>query len=354
MGMLMTGPGIAASAASLRPTPLLAYLANGYAPELAAIWPAPHDGFLTLPAARRHAAAMLIDASRPVSDADAAHIAGQVTFSRDCELGEVILEGGPGGGGLMKMLGRLGEILWQPEDYAALLRLKARNSATKLLQHMKTVNPASLRLAAGLPDMFLHPVIIAGIPTPACALDLVEAIGVIEAGDGRGAVHDLVRRMIRAKSDVARMDMVGDALLPNVFAPYRPLPQLPGRFQPVCDRAQLKVTALAFKNCLRSYDGDLASGQIGVFVTASDPSVVLSVGRDARGWMLEEAKIAANEPVPKPLLKDLAADLVSAGVRVGTGLGDLQRRLHGHVCKTCQTPSYDPYPNWRQELADAE
>ena len=58
MGKPMTSAVLQADKACMRPTPLLVHLAKAYAPEIAAIWPAPHEGFLTLPTARRHLAAM--------------------------------------------------------------------------------------------------------------------------------------------------------------------------------------------------------------------------------------------------------------------------------------------------------
>ena len=41
-------------------TPLLRFLAGVHAEALAIAWPAPHAGFLALPSARRHAAAILL------------------------------------------------------------------------------------------------------------------------------------------------------------------------------------------------------------------------------------------------------------------------------------------------------
>lgn len=41
-------------------TPLLGFLAGPHADVIAKAWPAPHSGFLTLPTARRHAAAILL------------------------------------------------------------------------------------------------------------------------------------------------------------------------------------------------------------------------------------------------------------------------------------------------------
>ena len=251
----------------------------------------------------------------------------------------------------MKLLGRLGEVLWEPEDYRVLLKLKRRHSAAKLLQHLRTPDPASLRIAAGLPDVLLHPVILSRIPSADCAGELVEALEIIDRFDGQSAVAALARQMVQAKSSVSMMDRVGEVLVPHVFRPGVPVPNLPDTFVPIRDREQLKRVALAFKNCLRNYESDLACGQSAVFVFLSKPQVVFSIDRDARGWALEEAKLAGNKPVPKPLLRELSAHLDAVGVRVGTNLGELKRRLHQYACKECATPNYPPWPNWREQLA---
>ena len=50
-------------------TPLLRFIAQDHADRIAKVWPAPHAGFLTLPTARRHAAAMLVNNLGNDSDA---------------------------------------------------------------------------------------------------------------------------------------------------------------------------------------------------------------------------------------------------------------------------------------------
>ena len=59
MGTPMTLPAVQAQIRAQPVSPLLAFLAGVHAPAIAHLWPAPHEGFLALPAARRHAAAIL-------------------------------------------------------------------------------------------------------------------------------------------------------------------------------------------------------------------------------------------------------------------------------------------------------
>ena len=60
MGMPMTLMHVRPKGCAAIQTPLLGFLAGPHAGVIAEAWPAPHSGFLTLPTARRHAAAILL------------------------------------------------------------------------------------------------------------------------------------------------------------------------------------------------------------------------------------------------------------------------------------------------------
>ena len=67
-------------------TPLLAFIAGGFADVIAQVWPAPHGDFFALPAARRHAAAIALagHARREISGLELRRL---VEFQRDPEGG---------------------------------------------------------------------------------------------------------------------------------------------------------------------------------------------------------------------------------------------------------------------------
>lgn len=349
MGMPVTGPAMLAMTARLRPTPLLTYLAGEYATEVAAIWPAPHEGFLKLPAARRHLVAMLIDQQLPISGLVGDRIAERVTFDRDSIVADPVLPNGSSG--LMKVLSRAGEVLWSKADYAALLRLVQKSGMTKLLRHRQSFDTSFVQTASALPDAMLRPQILEAVPHLSAAQDVAEAVEVLLHSEGEMAIAALAGRLVRIKDPVVMMDRLGEALFPDAFAPYAPPPELTDPFVRIIGRKQLKEVALAFKNCLRDYDADLASGRTAVYVFRAQPAAVFALDRDARGWALQEAVLAGNKPLPKPLLHDLVAKLRVRNVRVGTGLAGLKDRLHRHVCKSCGPVNYPPWPNWRTELA---
>lgn len=349
MGQLMTDAHLLNGKPNMVPTPLLHHIAGGFAAKVANIWPAPHAGFLTLPTARRHLAAILIDAVDPVTAAECAELVDLVTFARDDEAAGWISN--CGSVSIMKMLSRFGEVLWTPESYRAFTSICVRHGASKMLAHMSAFDPACVAVIAKLPDAMLRPKIIGAIPHAKCAEDLCEAVQIIKYHHGDGAIDPLAQAMVQSKSPWAMMDKVRDALLPNVFGAAFGVPVLPAQFTPVRDRKQLKATALAFKNCLRDYTHEMACGQLAVFVVHGSPDVVLAIARDAYGWFLDEAKIKGNEDVPRDLLIDLVRALRAGGIRVGMRLEVLGNRLHGHVCKTCYVP--EPWPNWREALGNA-
>lgn len=352
MGHLMTGRALCRFARKVEPTPLLAYLAGGFAANIANLWPAPHEGFFALTAERRHAVALLLRVNVPATQEEKQELIDRVMHMRGRDLAKLIV--GATKGNFLSLLSKLGEVLWTTEDYAALLEMQARYEIAFKLRHMPDVTPLTMRLAAKLPDMFVRPKILAAVTTQHCADDVIETVQIIENGVSVDALKALASRMAKARSIAKTLDILGAELLPEIFKPLIAVPRLNGRFETVETRKQLKAVALAFKNCLRDYDHELASGENAVFVWKGDGvKVVLAIGRDPAGWILEEAKLAENKDLPPNVLMALVADLNAGGVRVGSGRAALKNRLHGHGCASCVAPTYAPYPNWRGALAKA-
>ena len=351
MGNLMTGRALRGFARTAEPTPLLIYLAGDFASDVANIWPAPHDGFFSLPAGRRHAAALLLRAHVPASAKEKKDLVDRVTYWRARDLAQLIA--GQTKGNFMHLLSKLGEVLWASEDYAGLLNMQARYEIAYKLRHTAYVTPLTMRVAGLLPDLFVRPKILSAITSESCAEDVIEAIQVLEGRLSEQKLKQLASGMAKAQTPSTVFDILGAALLPEVFQPLIAVPRLGDRFAPVTSRKQLKAVALAFKNCLRDYEGELASGENAVFVWAGPDKVVLAITREPMGWALEEAKLAGNKPLSPAVLLSLVAELTASGVWVGTTCVELKRRLHGHGCVDCAAPNYPPYPDWRGELKKA-
>jgi len=351
MGNLMTGRALRGFTRAAGPTPLLTYLAGGFASDVATIWPAPHDGFFALPAERRHAAALLLRAHVPVRAKDKQDLIDRVTYWRGRDLAQLIA--GQAKGNFMHLLGKLGEVLWTAEDYAGLLNMQARYEIAYKLRHAAYVTPLTMRVAALLPDVFVRPKILGAVTSEGCAEDVLEAVEVAQRGSSEAEVKQLAGRMAKAQTASKVLDILGAALMPETFQPLIAVPKLGDRFAPVTTRKQLKAVALAFKNCLRDYEGELASGENAVFVWTGEHKAVLAITREPMGWALEEAKLVGNKPLPPAVLLSLVAELMASGVWVGTTRVELKRRLHGHGCADCAAPNYPPYPDWRGELKKA-
>src|SRR5687767_14704938 len=100
--------------ARTEPSALLTLIAGEFAPEIAKVWPEPHSGFLTAPAARRHLACITLVLGR-----DVARLANVLTDARTRDVIRVAL--GHKSTGLERALARLGETAWSAGAYRRLM-----------------------------------------------------------------------------------------------------------------------------------------------------------------------------------------------------------------------------------------
>jgi hypothetical protein len=330
-------------------TPLLGFLAGPHADVIAEAWPAPHSGFLTLPTARRHAAAILLGHR---ADLRAADILRAVERGRDGELARLLVSG-EAPGGLVKALGRLGEVLWEAGDYARFLALFAEPDAGRVLRHMKVIAADRLALIGALPEALRQAGIIAHLPGRAVAVDeLADAFRLALRIHGAGEAAAIAQRWNRVSNTLALFDMAAEALQPVRFGHVLPVPRLPERFVPVADRKALVSVALEFRNCLRDFTGDLAAGRMAVFtVREGSEMVAVALRQDPAGWRLAEAKGRQNEDVSDDALRCIVSVLGLAGVRTGESTWVLARRLHEHACDDCGPAHTGARETWRDRLA---
>jgi len=93
-----------------------------------------------------------------------------VERGRDCDLARLLVNGEVSGG-LVKALGRLGEVLWEAGDYARFLALFAEPEAGRVLRHMKVIAADRLALIGALPEALRRSGIIAHLPGRAVAVE---------------------------------------------------------------------------------------------------------------------------------------------------------------------------------------
>lgn len=310
-------------------TPLLRYLAGGHADQIAWFWPAPHEGFFALPASRRHAAAILIDELNGTDQLPLMKSA--VERGRDAHVARLIMGSGETAG-LMKALAKMGEQLWEEADYQVFLRLFAEPNANRALRHLETLSPASFAPIDALPAALREAGVIAAVPNLPAAIDLASAFNLALRLQGEAQASRIAARWARAKDARRLFEMAAQGLLPEVFCAPQPAPVLPPPFERVKTHKQLVATALDFANCLRDFTADIAVGRMAVYVWRGIPNAALALTWDAAGWRLAEAEAKANEELPEPVLRDIAAGVVAAGARIGPAIKTLTYRLErrGH------------------------
>lgn len=347
MGIPMTLPDAAVLARAVPVTPLLAFLAGGHAGAIARIWPAPHEDFLALPAARRHAAAIL--AGR--ADYTPAQVSWLAARARDAELAAELL-GSEAPGGLMKALARMGEVLWAADEYARFLRLFGEEEARLLIRHMKALDAGTLARMDALPVPLRQPAVLAHLGTDEMAIaDLAAAWAFALRIRGEAAGPAIAQRFGRATSTAGLFEMARQEIQPQDFGAVRPPPELPAPFHPVRRYDTLSKTAHEFRNCLRDFVADLASGRMAVYVWRGEggPAAV-ALRQDPGGWRLAEARARDNIELADVPLMEIVAAVKAAGIRTGESWGWLNRRLEDRALEGPPLPAPPPVQDWRAAL----
>ena len=327
-------------------TPLLRFLAGAHADMIADAWPAPHMGFLSLPSARRHAAAILLG-----REPDVVGAARTVERARDGDVARLLMHG-EAPGGLMKAFGRLGEALWEQADYDLLLSLFSDENTAQVLRHTDEIRPPQLQLIRRLPVKLRVPRILANIPESYGAVeDLSEAFRLAVRMQGEKAAPAIAQRWERAGSALRLFDMAAEDLQPVRFGGLEQPLVLSAAFVRVTDRRMLEAVALEFRNCLRDFMGDIAAGRMAVYVLRDGAErAVLALRQDPAGWRLAEAKAPDNEDLGDETLRYIIEAVERAGGRTGESTWSLARRLHDHACQRCG-PAHAPVrETWQQQL----
>ncbi|MCI4644742.1 MAG: hypothetical protein MRY64_08180 [Hyphomonadaceae bacterium] len=322
-------------------TPLLQFLAGPHAGAIASVWPAPHRDFLALPAARRHAAAILLARG----ERDLAGLANMVERHKDGALAKRLAYGSETAG-LMKAMARMGETLWTMEQYARFLGLFDSARANRILRHMDEIRPGQLAVIHALPAALHEAAIVAKIPGVGAARDLGLALALVERMHGARTLADLRKGLAAARDMAGLFAKAADALTAEVFRGPALAPDLPVPFVRVRSASELDKIALEFQNCLRDFKGDMVLGRMAAYVWKGQPEVVLALRWDPAGWRLAEAELHANEEAPEDVLHLIVDALAVEGVRTGPSTFTLANRLRRH-------PYGDPEhigETWRESL----
>lgn len=316
-------------------TPLLAFIAGEFADAVAQVWPAPHAEFFALPAARRHAAAMLLAglAHRVTPAADLRRL---LEFQRDPVVANAIA--GPLSTGLMRALAKAGEQLWRAEEYRTFAGLLAEPMANEVLRHLDEVRPAAFDPIAALPPALRISPVVRVLPSAAAATDLARAFRVAVRMRQPDAAGRLARRWGSGGDTLAVFRRAQEDLTPDAFRAADPPPAFEPPFTRITSRKQLEATALEFRNCLADHAQRIAEGRMAVYVWRAATPAALAFNWDVAGWRLAEAKAADNADLDVAQLQQLVRIVEAAGVRTGPSVQSLVQRLDDWACGTtyCQ------------------
>ncbi len=305
-------------------TPLLAFLAGEFADAIARVWAAPHGDFFALPAARRHAAAILVS-GRAAREPAPSELRRLVEFQRDALVAEAIA--GPNASGLMRALSKAGEPLWRIADYATFMDLLAEPMANEVLRHLDEVRPAAFAPISMLPPLLRMAPVVRVIPSAQAAADLARAFRIAVRMRTPDAAARLARRWGSGGDVSAVFRRAQEDLTPDAFRPADAAPALPAPFARITTRKQLETLALEFRNCLADHAQRIAEGRMAVYVWRDAVPAAVALNWDVAGWRLSEAKAADNVDLEEPRLRELVRILDAAGARTGPSVQSLVSRL---------------------------
>lgn len=308
--------------ADFAPTPLLCFLAGAHAEAIARIRPAPHTDFITLPAARRHLAAIAL--ARLVAG-DHPQARRLIESAPTREVAAFALRQPPRG--LTRALTRLGELLWGEGEYAALILALRDTDSAQVLAHADAIDMGLLAKLHALAAPLRKTRIVALLPDGNAAATLTDAFVLARRINPRRAERDLVLAWSRAP-DLARLaEAAQQALSPDRFGEAGPAPAMPRPYRAITSRTALQTEALRFRNCIASYAWEIGADQMAVYVREGEPAAMIALKRDVGGWRMAEALGIENQPLTDDALTSLAADFAAQGVRIGQPVRAIEDRL---------------------------
>jgi hypothetical protein len=234
-------------------TPLLAFIAGDFADAIAEVWPAPHGEFFAMPAARRHAAAIVLaNLSRRILKSQ--ELRRLVEFQRDAVVADAILWEAQG---LMRSLSKAGETLWSHGAYATFLDLFREPMANEVLRHLDEVRPAAFAPLAALPPALRSASIVRVVPNQHAAADLARAFNLAVRMRQPDAAASIARRWGAGGDMAGLFRRAQEDLTPDSFRPAGPAPQLPSPFGRITSRKLLEHVALEFRNSVQTLNSRL-------------------------------------------------------------------------------------------------
>jgi hypothetical protein len=310
----------AGAAARARPSRLLVHLAGDFASEVAAVWPEPHTAFVLAEASRRHLVclALSLNAERPVAAGPAfAAEALDGAFKRAVA---ALVPDAPRG--LVRALGRLGEIAWSGADYRRLLELLGQPAPAKVLHHATAISRSEVETLASLPAMLT----VAGGTILRLTPDQARLVALCHAGiatrEGAERAGEIARRWAIVQNTAALLNQVREDLCVQHVEPFHPGSE---RLRPLATRAELADASRRYRNCL---DGREPDPESHYYEWLGPPGVIVNIVKDSLwGWALDEGRLEGNDLPDGPVREAITAELRAMGVHVEPRRWNLNRML---------------------------
>lgn len=309
--------------------PLLSFLGGEHAGKLAQLWPAPHEGFLVLPTARRHAAAMLVSSLGDRHALSTDSLIRLVERQKDRVIAELLV--GPNyAQGFMKALAKLGEVLWDEADYRLLIQLYCQPEANLYLRHLEEIRPVMLRTVSILPVCLRQSRFLQFVRSKAAARDIRTAYDLLAIIRSPEAQEKAAKRWLSAKKRSQLYGMIGQDLEADRPMRWSPPPVLPAYFQRVETVRMLKARALEFQNCLADFVSEFSTGRMAIYIWHGQPKAAVALIWNVDGWRLAEAEAADNTELDESPLGEIVDILEAKGVRIGPSIATLRNRMYNY------------------------
>lgn len=304
-------------------------VAGRYAGRVARIWPAPYDGYLGLPKARRHLAHILMNRIGTAPGLDAAAFRREIARLKARDLSRRWAPGAPRG--LDRVLAKLGRKAWEPTRYRQLVGFMAQGGeAAKTLRHATLVTPDMIEALDALPERLRGPATMRWVRHAWEARLVAEAVALAGDLDREGArARVLVERLGRARTRARFFAMLMEELRPGRLpAPVAETAEL----KPLDTVAAVKDAGLRFRNCLADCVDDAAFGDA-AFVEwqGAEPAVMELRREGAAGWRLAVLLAARNAQPGAHTVRAVQGALRAQGVRVGMGAAYLLAEINDIV-----------------------
>ncbi|MDH7975703.1 hypothetical protein QH494_26250 [Sphingomonas sp. AR_OL41] len=262
---------------------------------------------------RRHVVAAYLAVDAPhLAFESVATLGAFITTARHDDIQRAAFEHVPEG--YRGAISRGGAQIYPRSHYRYLFRLMSGSSrpATKrVIPMLSRVNPTRLRVARVLSEELQIAPVVMALKSVEAARDLNALVELLtEAGADRSAMIEALESL----GDMGDVRKFAQRWAFRVRLPHHPVPATDG-YQPIDDAAQLRSTALQYRNCMRNYVGNALEGRSAFAVVAGETAeAIVHIVRENGVWLLDAFYSRDNISPNRALVDHWTAYLGSHGI----------------------------------------